>query len=153
MSVSSAKKQNTSRAMKWFMSGRRLSAAQSGFSRSSSTYSLFNRPVARTSMGLPVAYNRAPRSDWAPFASLVLEASYEATVLAAVLNHQQTGNPRVYLTMVGGGAFGNETRWIFQALRRALHGVRHYPLDVAVVCYRQVSQDLVDLLAEISAGF
>jgi hypothetical protein len=83
---------------------------------------------------------------------LVLEASYEATVLAAVLNHQQTGNPRVYLTMVGGGAFGNETRWIFQALRRALHGMRHYPLDVVVVCYRQVSQDLMDLLAEINAG-
>jgi hypothetical protein len=102
---------------------------------------------------LPVAYNRAPRSDWAPFASLVLEASYEATLLAAVLNHQQTGNPKVYLTMVGGGAFGNETRWIFQALRRALHGVRHYPLDVAVVCYREVSQGLVDLLAEIKAGF
>jgi hypothetical protein len=102
---------------------------------------------------LPVAYNRAPRSDWAPFASLVLEASYEATLLAAVLNHQRTGNPKVYLTMVGGGAFGNETLWIFQALRRALHGVRHYPLDVAVVCYRQVSQELVDLLAEINAGF
>jgi hypothetical protein len=101
---------------------------------------------------LPVAYNHAPRSDWAPFASLVLEASYEATLLAAVLNHRQTGNPRVYLTMVGGGAFGNETRWIFQALRRAVHGVCHYPLDVAVVCYRQVSQDLVDLLAEINSS-
>lgn len=83
----------------------------------------------------------------------MLEASYEATLLAAVLNHQQTGNPKVYLTMVGGGAFGNETRWILQALRHALHGVRHYPLDVAVVCYRQVPQDLMDLLAEINASF
>ncbi len=52
MPVSSAKKQKISRAMKWFMSGRREAAAQSGFSRSSSTYSLFSRPVARTSIGL-----------------------------------------------------------------------------------------------------
>ncbi|QBY51756.1 hypothetical protein [Cupriavidus oxalaticus] len=101
---------------------------------------------------LPVAYNCAPRSDWAPFASLVLEATYEATLLAAVLNHRHTGNPRVYLTMVGGGAFGNKTHWIVQAMRRALLGVHHHPLDVAVVCYRQVSQDLVDLLAEINAS-
>src|SRR6185369_2889751 len=34
------------------MSGRRLALAQSGFARSNSTYSLFSRPVARTSMGL-----------------------------------------------------------------------------------------------------
>ncbi|WP_434661510.1 hypothetical protein P5W99_00865 [Paraburkholderia sp. A3BS-1L] len=101
---------------------------------------------------LPVAYNRTPSSDWAPFASLVLEASYEATLLAAVLNHQQTANPKVYLTTVGGGAFGNERGWILQALRRALHCVRDYPLDVAVVCFNEVSQDLVDLSAEISAG-
>ncbi|MFX1761437.1 hypothetical protein PWP93_02345 [Paraburkholderia sp. A1RI-2L] len=101
---------------------------------------------------LPVAYNRAPRSDWAPFASLVLEASYEATLLAAVLNHRQTDNPKVYLTTVGGGAFGNERSWILQALRRALHHVRHHSLDVAVVCYGQVSQDLVELAAAINAG-
>ncbi|MNJ72926.1 hypothetical protein D3C77_696450 [compost metagenome] len=52
MSVSSAKKQNTRRAIKWFMSARRSALAQSGFSFSSSTYSLFRRLVARTSMGL-----------------------------------------------------------------------------------------------------
>jgi len=34
------------------MSGRRSAEAHSGFSFSSSTYSLFRRPVARTSMGL-----------------------------------------------------------------------------------------------------
>ncbi len=37
MSVSSAKKQKISRAMKWFMSARRASPAHSGFSFSSST--------------------------------------------------------------------------------------------------------------------
>jgi hypothetical protein len=35
---------------------------------------------------LPVAYTNLPSSHWKPFASLVLEAAYEATMLAAVLN-------------------------------------------------------------------
>jgi len=101
---------------------------------------------------LPVAYHRAPSRDWAPFASLVLEASYEATLLAAVLNHRRTGNPRVYLTLVGGGAFGNETDWIISALRRALRLVRHHPLEVALVSHRKVPQELVILIEEFAAG-
>src|SRR6218665_821436 len=52
MSVSSAKKQKIRRAMKWFMPWRRSLVAQSGLLFSSSTYSLFRRPVAFTSMGL-----------------------------------------------------------------------------------------------------
>lgn len=98
---------------------------------------------------LPVAYNRAPREHWAPFALLVLEATYEATLLAAVLNHRQTGNPRAYLTMVGGGAFGNEPDWICQAMRRALQRVSGHPLEVAVVCYREVPAELQDMLARV----
>ena len=100
---------------------------------------------------LPVAYNRAPREYWAPFASLVLEATYEATLLAAVLNHRQTGNPRAYLTMVGGGAFGNEPDWICQAMRRALQRVRRHPLEVAVVCFRDVPAELQAVLAAVRA--
>ncbi|WP_179297370.1 hypothetical protein [Enterobacter hormaechei] len=87
---------------------------------------------------LPVAYNSSPREDWAPFASLVLEASYEATLLAGVLNYRLTGNPRVYVTMVGGGAFGNETGWIISALRRALYLVSHHNLEVMLVSYRRL---------------
>ncbi len=98
---------------------------------------------------LPVAYNRAPREHWTPFASLVLEATYEATLLAAVLNHRRTGNPRAYLTMVGGGAFGNEPRWILQAMRRALQRVRSHALEVSVVCYRDVPPELQALVASV----
>ncbi|SAL05541.1 hypothetical protein AWB78_07556 [Caballeronia calidae] len=93
-----------------------------------------------------------PVADWAPFASLVLEASYEAAVLAAVLNHRRTGNARVFLTMVGGGAFGNERAWIIQAVRRALRFVHDHPLDVVMVCFGKVSSDLAELAAEIDAG-
>ena len=35
---------------------------------------------------LPVVYTRVPPSHWEAFASLVLEAAYEATMLAALLN-------------------------------------------------------------------
>ena len=87
---------------------------------------------------LPVAYNRASSFDWAPLACLVLQASYEATLLAAVLNAQATGNPRVYLTAVGGGAFGNQREWIVQAMRRALLTVRHWPLQVHIVNYQAI---------------
>ena len=101
---------------------------------------------------LPVAYNTAPVADWASFALLVLEATYEAALLASVLNHRRTGNANVFLTTVGGGAFGNEREWIVQALRRALRCVLDHPLNVAMVCFGKVSPDLVDLVAEIDAS-
>jgi hypothetical protein len=100
---------------------------------------------------LPVSYNQ-PAPDWATFASLVLEASYEAALLAAVLNHRQTGNAKVFLTTVGGGAFGNDREWIIQAVRRALRCMHDHPLDVAMVCYGTVSPDITDLAVEINAG-
>ncbi|HCQ8135201.1 TPA: hypothetical protein OL916_005331, partial [Klebsiella pneumoniae] len=97
---------------------------------------------------LPVAYNSSPREEWAPFASLVLEASYEATLLAGVLNYRLTGNPRVYVTMVGGGAFGNEPGWIISALRRALYLVSHHNLEVMFVSYRHTPAALYSLIEE-----
>jgi len=73
-------------------------------------------------------------------------------LLAAVLNHRRTGNPRVYLILVGGGAFGNETNWIISALRRALRLVRHHPLEVALISHSKVPRELVMLVEEFSAG-
>lgn len=84
---------------------------------------------------LPIAYNRdcAPLL-WEPFARLVLEACYEATVLAGALNFEKTGNPRVYLTRVGGGVFGNEASWIDRAKELAIEKVAHLPLEIIHVC-------------------
>ena len=53
---------------------------------------------------LPVAYTRVPPSHWEAFASLVLEAAYEATMSAAVLNAQRGASNVVLLTELGGGA-------------------------------------------------
>ncbi len=53
---------------------------------------------------LPVAYSRIPAEQWAPFASLVLEGAYEATLSAAVLNAARNGSRPAFLTSLGGGA-------------------------------------------------
>jgi hypothetical protein len=84
---------------------------------------------------LPVAYVGLPKAPWAPFATLVLEAAYEATMWAAAINAAERGSNIVLLTLLGGGAFGNDDRWIFQGLRRALHAAAGFDLDVRIVCY------------------
>ena len=42
---------------------------------------------------------------------------------------------QVYLTSLGGGAFGNRDAWITEAVRGALHKFRDAPLDVYKVHY------------------
>jgi len=78
---------------------------------------------------LPVAYGDPPTPAWEPFARLVLEASYEATLRAARI-WQSTP---VFLTFLGDGAFGNPAEWIEDAIARALERVRG--LDVRLVSY------------------
>ncbi|MFK8186471.1 MAG: hypothetical protein AB8B99_24095 [Phormidesmis sp.] len=84
---------------------------------------------------LPVAYSGQPSHLWAEFAQLVLDASYEATLCAAILNSVENGNNTLFLTLLGGGAFGNDTDWIIESIRRALTLYKHAGLDVAIVSY------------------
>ncbi|MFN2184459.1 MAG: hypothetical protein ACK2UU_10730 [Anaerolineae bacterium] len=96
---------------------------------------------------LPVAYSQHPADLWEPFARLVLEAAYEATVCAAILNARYTGNKRLYLTQLGGGAFGNHTAWISDSITRALRLYQDWNLEVAIVSYGRSKpsvQQLVD---------
>jgi hypothetical protein len=99
---------------------------------------------------LPVSYNRIRRSEsWARFATVVLEAAYEATLLVALLNRRDFESPVVYLTLLGGGAFGNDWSWISRALRRAVLSVQGAGLEVRIVSYSTPSQDLVDLAKQL----
>ncbi len=100
---------------------------------------------------LPVAYSGLPRSSWTPFARLVLEAAYEATLLAGLLNADRRASKRVLLTRLGGGAFGNDDRWIDEAMLRALRIVGHTDLDVVIVSYDRPSPDLRAMVAR--SGF
>jgi hypothetical protein len=84
---------------------------------------------------LPVAYCEHPSSAWRSFATLVLEAAYEATVWAAVLNTRRRTSNIALLTCLGGGAFGNEDSWIEAAMLSALEKVRDFDLDIRLVSY------------------
>lgn len=96
------------------------------------------RPIVSQAFcsALPVAYSRVPAAQWETLARLVLEATYEATLLAGVLHARLGGTNHVLLTRVGGGAFGNPIAWIDAAIERALHLVREHDLDVRWVAYR-----------------
>ena len=87
---------------------------------------------------LPVAYSRIPAPAWEPFARLVLEAAYEATVLAAAARARAGQSHTVLLTRLGGGAFGNDEAWIDDAIDRALGLVEFAGLDICLVSFGSV---------------
>jgi hypothetical protein len=84
---------------------------------------------------LPVAYSDVSPPRWSRFACLVLEAAYEATLWAAVLNARRGRSETVLLTSLGGGAFGNDESWIEAGLVRALKLASGFELDVRLVSY------------------
>jgi hypothetical protein len=100
---------------------------------------------------LPVAYSPHPAHLWSSFASLVLEAAYEATMHVAVLNLLRTGNNKVYLTLLGGGAFGNLEGWIIGAIKRALITVADTHLNVSIVSYGSSKRPVQKLCSEWKA--
>ena len=84
---------------------------------------------------MPVAYTNHTKELWAPLAKLVLEAAYEATICAAILNVDRNRNNRLFLTRLGGGAFENNPDWITDAISRSLELYSDSGLDVAIVSY------------------
>lgn len=98
---------------------------------------------------LPVAYTRHASKMWTRFAKLVLEAAYEATICAAIINAERTRNRSLFLTLLGGGAFGNEPAWIMDAIRYALSRCPDCGLDVAIVSYGGSNADV----QRLAAGF
>jgi hypothetical protein len=97
---------------------------------------------------LPVAYSAIVATQWKPFATLVLQAAYEATMLAAVLNAERGASNVVFLTRLGGGAFGNDDDWIHSAIRNALQMVRGTGLDVRLVSYGPPTAAVAQLVKE-----
>ncbi|MCI5160632.1 MAG: hypothetical protein D3917_01130 [Candidatus Electrothrix sp. AX5] len=99
---------------------------------------------------LPVAYSAFSVGLWQHFARLVLEASYEATICAAILNRENTGNNNVYLTLIGGGAFGNEAEWIIDSIKRVLTLYADYNINVVMVSYGRSKFHVRQLVSEFS---
>lgn len=97
---------------------------------------------------LPVAYSRVPAAHWEKFALLVLEAAYEATMWATLLNAQRGASNVAFLTLLGGGAFGNRGSWIQAAMRRALKLMTPFDLDVRLVSYGTPSREILAVAEE-----
>jgi hypothetical protein len=98
---------------------------------------------------LPVAYGRQATEQWTGFAQLVLDAAYEATLCAACVNACQTGMKKVYLTLLGGGVFGNQDHWILAAIERAFKRYSHHGLDVQIVSYGQSRSEVTQLVQRL----
>lgn len=99
---------------------------------------------------LPVAYSEVPISDWEDFAILILEAAYEATLLAGALNAERGASNVIFLTFLGGGAFGNCRSWILRALSRSLDMASKFDLDVRLVVLGEPKEDLAELINKSS---
>ncbi len=117
---------------------------------SSPNSSMSSQPASLVSQiycsAVPVSYSPEPASAWEPLARLILEATYEATFHAAVLNKERNGSNILFLTMIGGGAFGNQPEWIIDAIRRALRLHEHSGLDIRMVSHRYPNS-MLDVLA------
>ena len=103
--------------------------------------------------GLAIGYSRSSHSaDWEPLARIVLDACYEATLLAALASRNRhngaNGSRRVFLTFIGGGVFGNDAQWIVDAIRKACLKFLHTDVEVYVVSYGPPGRELLQLMEE-----
>lgn len=92
---------------------------------------------------LPVSYSQIEPILFETFARVILEATYESTLYAALRNMDKTNCNKVYLTLVGGGAFGNKLEWILDSIAIAITKFETTPLDVKIVSFSR-KNDRVD---------
>lgn len=92
---------------------------------------------------------RVSLDEWERLAQLVLDAAYEATLLCAHLDKVQgVGNGKVFLTLLGGGVFGNLDVWIAKAIARALSACADLELEVVICHYARVDSNIERLIRE-----
>jgi hypothetical protein len=100
---------------------------------------------------LPVGYSKIDQQSWEAFATLILDATYEATLHTALINKQQTGNNQVFLTLVGGGVFGNHPSWLVHAILKNLMLFKEEELAVTFISYGQSSPVVQEILKRYSS--
>lgn len=99
---------------------------------------------------MPVAYSSSQNPVlWQPLASLILQAAYQATLAAAVINASKTGKKTVYLTLLGGGVFGNKIDWIIKAIAQALDKYKNSGLRVNIVSFARSKPEVIKLITTI----
>lgn len=117
---------------------------------------------------LSCSYSGVALEHWTEFAQLALDANYEATLWAGVLNAlrvpettsvdaigdveqgQARYNHDVFLSFIGGGAFGNNPKWICGAIGRALALMRrnNAPIRVHICHYGKISERCVKYIED-----
>lgn len=106
-------------------------------------YDLTQGPACAIACGADTVYrnyfvnhrgNRGQLNEhlWEPFAKAILRTSYRLTFMCALTNKKSN---KLYLTSLGGGAFGNPREWIKEAIETTLQEFQHYDLDVYMVKY------------------
>lgn len=92
---------------------------------------------------ISVAYSGQTADEWEPLARAVLNAAYEGTLLTAAKDVLEgVGSGVVFLTLVGGGVFGNELSWIADAIAHAMLKCKDMPLDVRICHYRRINESV-----------
>ena len=77
----------------------------------------------------------------------MLDAAYDAKLLAVVCDAANVrGSGRVFLTSLGGGAFGNLQESIGRAIARALDRLSGFELDVRIGYYRHIDERVHSLV-------
>lgn len=96
------------------------------FTAALDTYTL-RSGIGRDGKNVPILWNKNLEN----FAKLILKASYEGTLKAAFYAEQ----PRVILTLIGGGSFRNDIAWIAEVLEGLEQFIKEKGMQV-VLMYR-----------------
>jgi len=90
-------------------------------------------------------------------AKILLKAAYQGTMLAAALRVLQTKETnkkqkKVFLTLVGAGAFHNKIKWIVEILKEPwfIEIIEKFGLDVYLVIYPSTRSDKTTLDSELN---
>jgi hypothetical protein len=95
---------------------------------------------------LPVSYSGLSQNMSEEFARLILDSAYESTFLAAIKNFSITGNNRLFLTLLGGNAFGNKISWITEAIYDNLLRFKRFPLDIYIVSHSKTNVEVSEII-------
>ena len=83
---------------------------------------------------------------WESLSRMILENTYIAAFHTAYLSDKKT----LFLTMVGGGVFGNPLDWILDAIKKAYIMYSQHGITVYIVCYRYIPDEIYDFITNIN---
>ena len=73
---------------------------------------------------VPISYQNLPKDAWKELATLITQSAFDCTLRAAARNAgahpDRVGAKKVFLTLIGNGAFDVPEEWVYEALRESL---------------------------------